>query len=224
MASETEPTTSNVTGKEEPKKEWLEDMRGSLSMVATLIATITFQVALNPPGGVVQTSTGSNVTTIGCNGMNITTASNTSFPLNTTSVISNDTICTGEAVLAGYASSEQAYRWFLRGSTFSFVSSLSVALLLVSGIPLRHRFPIWLLSVTMSASLTSLAFTFVLGVILLSPNGIYNEEDHNFTIVMGTWIGLLVLVMLFNTTRFVVWLVKTFCGNESTANCGQSRN
>lgn len=30
---------------------WLEEMRGNLSLVATVIATITFQVTMNPPGG-----------------------------------------------------------------------------------------------------------------------------------------------------------------------------
>ncbi|WJX92179.1 hypothetical protein P8452_73859 [Trifolium repens] len=34
------------------KDKWLKDMRGNLSLVATVIATITFQMALNPPGGV----------------------------------------------------------------------------------------------------------------------------------------------------------------------------
>nr|AGV40516.1 hypothetical protein [Phaseolus vulgaris] len=34
------------------KDEWLKDMRGNLSLVATVIATMTFQSALNPPGGV----------------------------------------------------------------------------------------------------------------------------------------------------------------------------
>jgi len=32
--------------------EWLADMRGNLSLVATLIATIRFQNAINTPGGV----------------------------------------------------------------------------------------------------------------------------------------------------------------------------
>lgn len=34
------------------KDEWLKDMRGMLSLVSTVIATMTFQSALNPPGGV----------------------------------------------------------------------------------------------------------------------------------------------------------------------------
>ncbi|TKY64305.1 mitogen-activated protein kinase 15 [Spatholobus suberectus] len=34
------------------ENEWLKDMRGNLSLVATVIATMTFQSAINPPGGV----------------------------------------------------------------------------------------------------------------------------------------------------------------------------
>lgn len=34
------------------KDKWLKDMRGNLSLVATVISTMTFQVAINPPGGV----------------------------------------------------------------------------------------------------------------------------------------------------------------------------
>ncbi|WJX92181.1 hypothetical protein P8452_73861 [Trifolium repens] len=34
------------------KNKWLEQMRGNLSLMATVIATMTFQMALNPTGGV----------------------------------------------------------------------------------------------------------------------------------------------------------------------------
>ena len=34
------------------KDEWLKDMRGNLSLLATVIATMTFQSAINPPGGI----------------------------------------------------------------------------------------------------------------------------------------------------------------------------
>ncbi|KAI9119734.1 hypothetical protein K1719_009123 [Acacia pycnantha] len=34
--------------------DWLEDMRGNLSLVATVISTISFQAAINPPGSVIQ--------------------------------------------------------------------------------------------------------------------------------------------------------------------------
>ena len=46
-------TESKWLGSED-KGEWLKDMRGNLAMVATVIVTTTFQVGLNPLGGVVQ--------------------------------------------------------------------------------------------------------------------------------------------------------------------------
>ncbi|WJX86478.1 hypothetical protein P8452_68784 [Trifolium repens] len=36
------------------KGEWLKDMKGSISLTASIIATMTFSLAINPPGGVVQ--------------------------------------------------------------------------------------------------------------------------------------------------------------------------
>ncbi|PNX89548.1 hypothetical protein L195_g045668, partial [Trifolium pratense] len=38
------------------KGKWIEDMKGSISLTASIIATMTFSLATNPPGGVVQAS------------------------------------------------------------------------------------------------------------------------------------------------------------------------
>ncbi|KAI4308550.1 hypothetical protein L6164_031609 [Bauhinia variegata] len=84
-------------------------------MVATLMAAITFQAALNPPGVVGQTSTESGNTLYGCSdAYNVYE--------NTTQEY---TICTGEAGVAIIYSDE--YLSFLLFSTFSFVASLSAA-------------------------------------------------------------------------------------------------
>ncbi|PNX64967.1 hypothetical protein L195_g054296, partial [Trifolium pratense] len=42
----------------ENRGKWIEDMRASISLTASIIATMTFSLATNPPGGVVQTSPG----------------------------------------------------------------------------------------------------------------------------------------------------------------------
>ncbi|KAI4308546.1 hypothetical protein L6164_031605 [Bauhinia variegata] len=178
------------------KGQWLEDMRGNLSMVATLIAAITFHAALNPTGGVVQTSTESGNTLYGCSdaynvGQNETQAY---------------TICTGEAVLAVVYSDD--YLSFLKFNTFSFVASLSAALLLLSGIPLRNRFLMWFLSIAMSASLTFLAVTYLRAVLMVIPDPVWHDAKINFEKLMWIWIGLLLLICLFTTIRFLVWLVK----------------
>ncbi|KAJ0091104.1 hypothetical protein Patl1_14550 [Pistacia atlantica] len=38
----------------EKKDDWLKEMSNALMVVASLIATVTFQAGLNPPGGVWQ--------------------------------------------------------------------------------------------------------------------------------------------------------------------------
>ncbi|KOM26931.1 hypothetical protein LR48_Vigan346s001300 [Vigna angularis] len=46
--------TSMVTGK--GRNNWMEERRGSLMIVATVLATMSFQIAINPPGGVWQST------------------------------------------------------------------------------------------------------------------------------------------------------------------------
>ena len=115
-------TASKWLGIEE-NDEWLRDMRGNLSMVATVIATMTFQVGLNPPGGVVQS---------GKNG-----------DLDCPSTCSTDknVACPGESVYA--AVDKEDYFLFMLFNNISFFSSLIVCFWLISGLPIYHRFPTW---------------------------------------------------------------------------------
>lgn len=169
------------------KDKWLKDMRGNLSLVATVISTMTFQVAINPPGGV-RPATDHTADVIEC-GENVET-------------------CPGEAVLAVVFPG--AYKEFLLWNTVCFVASLSVCLLLVSGIPLHHRFPMWLLSIGMCVILTSLTFTYLISVSMVTPDPVWGSATATRRIINRVWVGLLVLVGLFLTIRFVIWVVKFF--------------
>ena len=42
-------------------RDWIKDKTGALMIVATLIATLTYQTAMNPPGGVWQESRNNTV-------------------------------------------------------------------------------------------------------------------------------------------------------------------
>nr|XP_015865784.3 ankyrin repeat-containing protein BDA1-like [Ziziphus jujuba var. spinosa] len=48
------------------KGDWLEDARGSIMVVATVIATMTFQTAINPPGGVWQQNINATIEGFDC--------------------------------------------------------------------------------------------------------------------------------------------------------------
>ncbi|KAI9078528.1 hypothetical protein K1719_039466 [Acacia pycnantha] len=122
--------------------EWLEEMRGNLSTVATVISTMTFQSVLNPPGGFVQQ---------GIYDSNNTFSS--SSPLDCLEV-KGDQSCPGEAILA--SRDPEDFRCFIIHNTIAFVASLGVALLLISGLPLKNKVMMWMLSMGMFITLTAL--------------------------------------------------------------------
>ncbi|XP_027907038.1 uncharacterized protein LOC114166497 [Vigna unguiculata] len=173
--------------KHRDKDELMKDMRGNLSLVATVIATITFQSALNPPGGVIPAKEGGGGPVV-CEGDD-----DQRHP------------CPGESVLA-YAFT-QDYTYFLIWNTTCFISSSAVCLLLVSGFPLNHRFFTWLLSIGMCITITSLALTYMFGATLVTPDPVWYKSSSMFQNVFYIWITLLGLVALLLCLRFFVWIL-----------------
>ncbi|KAF7843548.1 ankyrin repeat-containing protein [Senna tora] len=179
------------------KDNWLEEMRGNLSLVATVISTISFQAIISPPGGFIQQGLSSNSDTTSTN----------NNPLNC-SIIDNDQYCPGEAI-SSYNLRPQFVR-YLKCNTVSFVSSLSVALLLVSGVSVKNKPVIWLLSMGMCVSLTSLALAYFFAVDMIIPTHLEDEFLYNlFGPSFLAWIALLLFITVFITLRFFIWLVKT---------------
>ncbi|XP_027939143.1 uncharacterized protein LOC114193514 [Vigna unguiculata] len=162
--------------------KWLDDIRGNLSLVATVIATITFQSALNPPGGV-RAAQESGV--VGCEGMNP---------------------CPGKSVLA-YTMRED-YTFFLIFNTVCFVSSSAVCLLLVSGLSLNNRFFAWLFSIGMCITISSLALTYMFGAQMVTPEPVWSTSTTSmFYIAFLLWLALLGLVALVHCLRLFIWIL-----------------
>nr|KYP63660.1 hypothetical protein KK1_018239 [Cajanus cajan] len=172
--------------------EWLKDMRGMLSLVATVIATMTFQSALNPPGGVWPTKEGLVET---CSSYK--------------QVFPNP--CPGEAVLAFIKPDN--YAVFLFFNTLCLVSSLALCLLLVSGLPLNNRFFTWLFSIGMCITLTSLTLTYWFAAEMTTPHPVLSATSNMFIVVLYIWILLIGLLTLFLCLRLFVWIV-TKCINR----------
>ncbi|XP_014515967.1 uncharacterized protein LOC106773737 [Vigna radiata var. radiata] len=166
------------------KDEWLKDMRGNLSLAATIITTMTFQTAINPPGGVRPATETGHVKCI--------------------PTVKGDP-CPGEAVLAVVF--PDVYIRFLLSNTICFVSSLAVCLLLVSGFPLNHRFFTWLLSICTCITMTSLTVTYMIGAEMVTPYPVWYTTDTMFNKVIYIWFSLLGLVTLVLCLRLFVWIV-----------------
>ncbi|XP_054779765.1 uncharacterized protein LOC129287583 isoform X1 [Prosopis cineraria] len=175
---------------EQNNSNWLEEMRGNLSLVATMISTISFQAMINPPGGFVQQGILSdNEDPFGCLSEN------------------GYRTCPGDSVSA--ITFEDYLHPYMKYNTVCFIGSLSVALLLVSGVPLKHKAVIWMLSIGMCITLTFLSLTYLQGLYVVTPSGkLFDSARRMFHVSLMCWIGFLGVVAVFITLRFLYWLVK----------------
>ncbi|CAH1426805.1 unnamed protein product [Lactuca virosa] len=116
---------------------------------------------------------------------------------------------------AGYAvmvyNHPTAYQIFLVCNTVGFVSTLSIILLLISGLPfLKHRVFLWILMVIMWIATTSMSLTYLVSIWVLSPK----PESETFrNVVIGivlVLIGLMTLLVVGNTIRLIAITTRGF--------------
>ncbi|XP_010087695.2 uncharacterized protein LOC21396629 [Morus notabilis] len=169
------------------KGQWMDDKRGSIMVVATVIGTMTFTTAMSPPGGTWQETTIESF-----NGM---------FKC------SKENMClAGTSVMAQL--NPDTYSIFLLCISLSFLASISAILLLVSGFPIKNKICMWLLTMAMCGALTFMAIAFLIGLRMVSPNSMV--EIYIFLVF--SWFGVLSFVCLLQTIRLLVWLVRKLCG------------
>ncbi|PNX77174.1 hypothetical protein L195_g033137 [Trifolium pratense] len=196
------------------KDKWLDQMRGNLGLMATVIATMTFQMALNPPGGVRSIKDEANPPTSAY----AYPPDAYAYPPDANNGNPNDAlsctldgylylkVCPGESVLAVVY--EDLYFRFLVSNTICFIASLSILLLLVSGIPLDHRLPMWMLSIGMWVTLTSLAISYLTAVGMTTPDPLYAKASKFIEMLIRVWMILLAIITLCHTLRLIIWIVK----------------
>ncbi|KAK8602131.1 hypothetical protein V6N13_058215 [Hibiscus sabdariffa] len=165
--------------------DWLERKRNTLMLVASLLAAMAFQAGVNPPSGVWQDNGSSGFSSTESNGKNHTA---------------------GLSVLADNYS--DVYTVFLIGNTTGFLASLSIILLLISGLPLRRRFFMWVLMVIMWVAITAMALAYLACIIALTPDHSYSSVITILATAMCIWIGLMLILLLGHTVRLIIRLVK----------------
>ncbi|CAL2247736.1 unnamed protein product [Prunus armeniaca] len=170
-------------------RNWLEDTRGMLMIVATMISTTTFQAAVNPPGGVWQDN-------------------NANSSAGATTYCTHDNICSAGTSVAG-SGFPKDFLTFVTFNTVSFIASLSVTLLLVGGFPLRNRVIMWLLSMAMCITLTSMGLTYVLAILIVFPvTGFFTAYENISKISFVVWATLLGIIAAIHTIRLIIWLAR----------------
>ncbi|OMP14180.1 hypothetical protein COLO4_00210 [Corchorus olitorius] len=191
------------------RQDWIEKMQGTLMLVATVTATVSYQSATNPPGGVLQQDTMTNISGVSCND-----------PVK--GIKSCDA---GTAVLA-YEWAE-VYLFFVGCNTACFVASVSVVLLIVGGAPLQNKFCTWLLTIAMVVAIMFMSLAFLQSLLLVTPGHIFQDVRKMYHISIKIWIGLFGFVGLVATIRLLRWILihlikfKRRLTKQTKANAGQ---
>ncbi|KAI9192115.1 hypothetical protein LWI28_018496 [Acer negundo] len=97
------------------------------------------------------------------------------------------------------------YTYFMICDTTGFLASLSIILLLISGLPIGRKFFMWILMVIMWIAISAMSFTYALAISSLSNlKSMYNAV--RFVIIAG--IGLMGLLVLVHTILLIVKMIK----------------
>ena len=127
------------------KKDWTKKKGEALMIAAALIVGMTFQVAVNPPGGVWDED---KVVGAGED---------------------NKKMLAGTSIMAHYH--PEHYEMYMAYNSVSFFGSLCMVLLGVSGVPfVKRKILMWVLMIIMWIILTFIAATYSLSVLLISPS------------------------------------------------------
>ena len=185
------------------KGDWVEEVQGTMMLVATVIATVTFQAGVNPAGGVWQQDTEYN--------------SNNYIDeyYYMTATLKNGTILPAGSAIMAYRRPIQ-YMIYSMANVVSFMASVGVILLIISRVPLKNRVCSWLLVLAMCAAVVFLALTFLQGFIMVNLKPLNNlaagfAARFGYSLALYFLFGLVGLVGLFHIIRFLVWVVKSLC-------------
>lgn len=179
---------ATISKNKQPNKhkptDWLAKMRSALMIVASLVATVAFQAGLSPPGGVwasdyVVDSKGNQV---------------------------ENPHYAGQSVMA--SNLPEAYGQFLIFNTISFLASLSIILIQVSGLPLRRHRWMWTQLVIMWIAISTQSITYFISFVNLSPGRLKGTLSHVTRISVLIWFCLMGVVFIGNVVRGVLYVLR----------------
>ncbi|GMP62723.1 hypothetical protein CsSME_00024713 [Camellia sinensis var. sinensis] len=107
------------------------------------------------------------------------------------------------------------FKVFWIANTISFVASLSIMFLLVSGLPLKNRIVRLLLIEAVWVTTTTLVITYSSSMKVISPE---HMIINGLTIWLDSCLVLTFIVFLVYTCRFIIWIIRKVCINKRNTN------
>ncbi|KAK8976101.1 hypothetical protein V6N11_007595 [Hibiscus sabdariffa] len=163
------------------REDWLTRKRDSLMVVASLMATMSFQAGLTPPGGLWQDG---------------------SIQAPQSNNIKDGSHEAGTSITA--YRSQSYYSQYLAANTISFIASMSIILLLITGLPFKRRFFMWILTVIMWIAISAMAFTYRISLLVFTPKAEELNVTHILDYALVAWLLVMALLLLAHTIRLTV--------------------
>ncbi|KAM7519335.1 hypothetical protein LguiB_018297 [Lonicera macranthoides] len=189
----------------------LEHKRDAILVAATVIASMTFQGAMNPPGGVWQENKSSYINKYGYQ--------------------VNRTIVAGTSVMAtNYSDYYTVYEVF---NAASFVAAIITVLLLISGSPtfgttwfhfMRQKIFMWFLTGIIWIIMITMVITYVIVMVATAPRDYPSVVNIGGCSVLAL-VGLIFIVFLVYICRliiYIIWRVKK-CRERSRGNADEEK-
>ncbi|KAK6941328.1 Ankyrin repeat [Dillenia turbinata] len=164
------PEGNSTNIKADKPKNWVKKKRDALRVAAIVIAAMAYQAGMNPPSGVW----------------------NPDYNYADPETKINTTYSAGTSVMA--ANYPDGYILFRNFNTTSFLASMSIVLLLLSGPPLRRRFFMWILMTAMWVTMSSIALTYLVAMQAISPAHEDSKISHVVQASIFKWLGLIGLL------------------------------
>lgn len=166
--------------------DWLGRRRSALMVVASLIATVAFQAGLTPPGGVWEDD----------------------YSVDEDGQAVSNPHSAGHSVMA--YQEPKVYGVFMIFNTIAFLASLSIILLLVSGLPLNQRKWMWLQMVIMWIAISAQVATYFVTLRHMSPDDVAGTLREVTEISVLTWLTLIAVVFIGNVVRLNLWVLRKY--------------
>ncbi|KAG6414309.1 hypothetical protein SASPL_127028 [Salvia splendens] len=177
---------SSLTVTQRKPTDWLGRRRSALMVVASLIATVAFQAGLTPPGGIWEDD----------------------YYVDENGQAVSDPHSAGHSVMA--YQEPGVYSAFMILNTTAFLASLSIILLLVSGLPLNRRKWMWLQMVIMWVAISTQVATYFVTLRHISPRDMAGTLREVTEISVLTWLTLIVVVFVGNVLRLNLWVLRKY--------------